>query len=254
MNKKPFISARTIAFFSILLALVVVFQTISGLIVIGGTALNFVLVPIVLGGILLGVTAGSLLGVACGIVTLVCGVTGFDPFTNFLFLDQPVLTALTCIVKATAAGFVSALAYKLIAKKSQIAGVIVASALAPIINTGLFIVGALTMRGTIETLFATDVANGVSFVYLLFIMIIGLNFPIELGISLVLSPAISRVVRVVEKRLERKKRNKKAIVPVQEEQLNEIVVEVPLLEGQEALPLQEIQEETPQKTLNEDEL
>lgn len=202
MERKRFFSAKNIAYFAVLLALVVVLQVCGGYFKIGATSLSFVLVPIVLGAILLGPLAGGLLGFAFGFIVLIYGVTGADAFTNILFVNHPVLTTLVCIVKGTAAGVVSGFAYKLLAKKSALAGVIVASALAPIVNTGLFILGALTMSGTIS---ANFVAEGSSLVYFLFIACAGINFIVEFAINLVLSPAIHRVVQVVEHKVTKKK-------------------------------------------------
>ncbi len=202
MKKSKFLSAKNLVYLAVLLALVVVLQCLSGFFVIGTTSLSFVLVPIVLGAVLIGWWAGALLGFAFGFIVLMYGVAGTDPFTNILFVNQPVLTALTCLVKGIAAGVVPGLIYPLIAKKNKLAGVIVASALAPIMNTGLFIVGALCMSGTITTNF---VEEGSTLVYFLFIGCAGINFLIEFAINLLLSPAIHRVVLVVEKMIVKKK-------------------------------------------------
>ncbi len=202
MKKSKFLSAKNLVYLAVLLALVVVLQCLSGFFVIGTTSLSFVLVPIVLGAVLIGWWAGALLGFAFGFIVLMYGVAGTDPFTNILFVNQPVLTALTCLVKGIAAGVVPGLIYPLIAKKNKLVGVIVASALAPIMNTGLFIVGALCMSGTITTNF---VEEGSTLVYFLFIGCAGINFLIEFAINLLLSPAIHRVVLVVEKMIVKKK-------------------------------------------------
>ena len=202
MKRTKFFSAKNIAYFAVLLALVVVLQTLGGFFKIGATSLSFVLVPIVLGGILLGPLAGGLLGFAFGFIVLMYGVAGADAFTNILVVNHPVLTTLTCLVKGTAAGVASGWAYKLLARKNRIAGVFVASAVAPIVNTGLFILGALTMSGTLTENF---VAPDSSLVYFLFIGCAGVNFLIEFAIDLVLSPALHRVVLVVESKISEKK-------------------------------------------------
>ena len=202
MEKSKIFSAKNIAYLAVLLALVVALQCLGGFFRIGETSLSFVLVPIVLGAVLIGWWAGAILGFAFGFIVLMYGVVGTDAFTNILFVNQPVLTTLTCLVKGIAAGVVPGLIYPLIAKKNKLAGVIVASALAPLMNTGLFIVGALCMSGTISTNF---VAEGSTLVYFLFIACAGLNFIIEFAINILLSPAIHRVVLVVEKKYRKKK-------------------------------------------------
>lgn len=239
MERKRFFSARNIAYFAVLLALVVVLQTCGGFFKIGATSLSFVLVPIVLGGILLGPLAGGLLGFAFGFIVLMYGVSGADPFTAILVTNHPFLTTLVCIVKGTAAGIASGFAYKLLAKKNALAGVIVASALAPIVNTGLFILGALTMSGTIS---ANFVAADSTLVYFLFIGCAGINFLIEFAINLVLSPAIHRVVIVVEKQFIKKKVSEKTTDKTDGE-LNEVHIEQNPLLSETGEELHEIAEE-----------
>ena len=195
--KKKFFSAKNIAYFSVLLALVVILQTCGGFFQIGGVSLSFVLVPIVLGGILLGVAVGAFLGFVFGFIVLMYGVAGAEPFTAALLAGSPVMTVLICLVKGVAAGIVPALLYKPIAKKNKLAASIVAALSAPVVNTGLFIVGCLMISGTIASFTETGTMNEI--VYFLFIVCAGVNFLIEFGINIVLAPAIHRVVMVVEK-------------------------------------------------------
>lgn len=243
MEKKRFFSAKNVAYLAVLTALVVVLQTCGGFFKIGTTSLSFVLVPIVLGAVLLGPLSGAFLGFLFGLIVWLYGVTGADAFTAVLWTNHPVLTFLTCFVKGIAAGLVPGLIYPLIAKKNKLAGVIVASALAPILNTGLFIVGALTMSGT---LMANFVAEDSTLVYFLFIGCAGLNFIVEFALNLVLSPAIHRVVLVTEKAF-----RKKHETPALEEwgELNE--VELPSAES-EILPESEPKQLPEARLLSED--
>jgi uncharacterized membrane protein len=204
-EKKNFFSARNIAFLAVLVALVVVLQCFGGSIKIGQTSLSFVLVPIVLGGMLLGVWAGAFLGFVFGFIVLMYGVAGTDVFTNMLFNAQPFMTALICLGKGIMAGVVSALVYKAIAKKNKYVAVFVASALAPITNTGLFIIGAFCMSGTMAELFGYA---GSDLVYFLFISCAGINFIVELAINLVCAPALFTVSNVVEKQIVAKVKTK----------------------------------------------
>ncbi len=197
-KEKKFFSARNIAYLAILVALVVVLQVCGGYFKIGATSLSFVLVPIVLGGIILGPWAGALLGFIFGFIVLMYGVAGTDVFTSILLTEHPVWTSILCLLKGTAAGLVSGLLYRLIAKKNAYAAVFVASAAAPIVNTGLFILGALFMSNTLKENF---VADGQTLMYFLFIGCAGINFIIEFAINIVLSPAVYTIDRVVSKRI-----------------------------------------------------
>ena len=198
MNKEKVFSARNITYFAILLALVVVLQTTLGSIKIGATSFSVVLIPIVVGSILLGPIAGGILGFVFGLIVLIYGITGADAFTNVLFNGAPIMTILTCIVKGVVAGFVPGLLYKLLAPKNQTLATIVSALVAPILNTGLFILGALCMSGVISNNF---VADGQTVIYFLVIVCAGINFLVEFAVNAVVSPGLARVVQVIEKRV-----------------------------------------------------
>ena len=194
--KQKIFTARNITVLAVLLALVIVLQVFASSIKIGALEFSLTLVPIVLGGMLLGPISGAILGFTFGLITLIAGITGASPFTALLLADHPFLTAMTCIVKGTAAGLVSGLIYRLFVKiNHKYVGTFVASALAPIVNTGLFILGALTMYNTISGL-----AGDSSVMYFLVIGCAGWNFVVEFVINLVLSPAIYRVSEIVTKK------------------------------------------------------
>lgn len=195
--KRKFFSAKRVTGLAVLLALVIVLQLWGNNIKIGATGLSFVLVPIVLGGVLFGLSAGAFLGLVFGFITLMYGVTGADPFTAVLFAEHPFLTSAVCLVKGTAAGLAAGLLFRLIEKKNGYVGVFVASAAAPVVNTGLFILGALLMS---DTLSANFVADGSTVLYFLIIGCAGINFLVELAINLMLSPAMYSVIRVVSGR------------------------------------------------------
>jgi hypothetical protein len=162
------------------------------------TNINLTLIPIVLGALTLGVKGGVVLGVISGLMTFIFGVTGLDAFTNFLFSQHPVLTFLICTVKITAAAVLGAIVYKLLKTKNKYLATFVASAVVPVVNTLIFILGALIMSDTISVLSS---AEGVSVIYFLIVICAGINFLIELGINLLVAPAIYTVIKVVDKQL-----------------------------------------------------
>lgn len=180
---------------AILLALVIVLQIFGSYIRIGTVNLSLVLIPVVLGGMLLGPLAGTVLGFAFGAVTLVAGITGADGFTNILFAAHPFWTAVICLGKATAAGFFPAIIYKAISKKNRTAATFVASAAAPVINTGLFIIGVLLFVSDTVT---ENFVDGTTLMYFLIIGCAGINFIVELLLNLFLTPALIRVTRAIE--------------------------------------------------------
>lgn len=202
-EEKSFFSARRVTYLAVLVALVVVLQLWGSAIPIGpgGLNLSFVLVPITLGAIILGPICGMILGFVFGFVVLMTGVTGSNFFTAYVFNDSPVFTTLTCIVKGVAAGGIGGLLYKLIAKKNIYVAVIVTAIAVPVINTGLFILGALCMSGSITNFansYMPDVA-GNNIIYIIIIGLVTVNFFIELAINLICAPALYTVDRVITK-------------------------------------------------------
>ena len=181
-----------------LLALVIVLQLFGSSIKVGATSFSLVLIPIAVGGILLGKTAGAFLGGVFGLITLIAGITGTDVFTQILFQDHPFLTSLVCLGKGMAAGFGAALIYQLLNKKNKFVGVLSAAAIAPILNTGLFILGALLMS---DTLSANFVAEGSTVIYFLVIVCAGINFIVEFFVNLIVSPGLYHAVNALGKRL-----------------------------------------------------
>lgn len=199
MNKK-FFSAKNVTTLGVLLALVILLQFFGSNFKIGATTLSLVLVPVVLGGILLGPLSGGILGFAFSAVVTIMGFVGTDPFTNALFSVSAwgmVGTLLLIFIKGIAAGVVPSVLYKIISKKNKFWGVIVASVCAPIINTGIFIIGMLILSDVLSaTGFITD---GQTVLYFLVIGCAGVNFLIELAINAVLSPAIYRVITTIKR-------------------------------------------------------
>ena len=165
-----------------------------------GTKISLVLIPIALGAMVLGPAAGAWLGIVFGAVAYICGgVMAMDPFTMFLFQANPIVTALICFVKGGLAGYLSGLAYRLLKEKNTLVAVFVAAAVTPIVNTGVFLLGCMTILGTIEG-FMDFAGIGGTAVYFLFVGCAGWNFLFEFLFNMILAPSLERVTRVVEKR------------------------------------------------------
>ena len=202
-EEKKFASAANVAKLGVLLALVIVLQAFGGGIMIGAVQLNFTLIPIVLGAVLLGWREGAFLGFACGVVVLIQVILGMSPFYTVIWTNSPVVTVLTCIVKTTVAGAVAGILYELIAKKNRYVAVFAASAAVPVINTGLFIVGCLCMQQSILAYQQAEGATGMNVLVFILMGLVTFNFFIEFAINIILAPAIHTIVRVVEKRIAR---------------------------------------------------
>ncbi len=185
---------------AILVALVIVLQLVGSNIHVGPVSFSLVLIPIAVGGVLLGPAAGAILGAVFGLITVIGGVSGADVFTNFLFSKQPVLTVVLCLAKATLAGLCAGLVFRALEKHNRWVAVVLASAVAPVVNTGIFVLGTITLfRSTLEE-YILNVGAGVSVVYFVVILCAGVNFLAEFGVNLVASPAVYRIWTAVAKK------------------------------------------------------
>lgn len=186
---------------AILTALVVVLQLWGSAIPMpGSTSLSLVLIPIVIGGLVLGIKAGAFLGFVFGLFVFVwCGVLGYDLFTAFLFANQPVMTGLICIVKGIVAGLLPPIVHRALRNRMPFWSVVIASAFAPVCNTGIFMLGMVIIMKTLEAFLAGAMTVGYFFGAIILI-----NFSIEFVFNLILSPAIYRIMGAVAKQYKRR--------------------------------------------------
>ena len=200
-SKKKVLKTVELAF---LISLVVVLQIISALIppVAGMVSITLTLIPVVVGGIMLGKRGGALLGFSFGVIVLINCMTALDPGGNILWNVNPFLTAAICLIKGTAAGFVPAALYELIGgncncQKKKFVATLVAALSAPIVNTGLFVVGMLLFFS--DTLKAW--AGGTSVIQYIILGLAGVNFLVEFSINILLSPALVRISSAVKRKI-----------------------------------------------------
>lgn len=175
---------------ALITALEIILNYISGFITIGQVNINLALIPIIVGACIYGPSAGAFIGAVNGIMTC------FAPSTVALFIPHnPVATVILCILKTAAAGFAAGLIYKLINKdgRRDLPGAIAASAAVPIINTGIYILGVYAFFLPIYEQWND---KGMNIFIFVIISVITVNFLIELAISLILSPAVQRIIRI----------------------------------------------------------
>ncbi len=184
----------------LLSGLIILLQTVFVIPLPGSLTLSLVLVPIVVGAILYGAKAGAFLGGVFGVLVSVMAIQGqLGLLTNMMVAYNPVLTVAICMLKGIAAGWSAGLVNGAF-KKRPLIGIFTAAAVAPLANTGIFVIGMLTVFRNVMMDFATDIGmNGVGAVYFAIVVLVGINFVIEFGANLLLSPAISSIVKAVKK-------------------------------------------------------
>lgn len=178
---------------SILTALVIVLQLVASFVLVGTFPLTLTLVPVVIGAALYGPKAGAWLGGVFGVVVLIMCIVGVDKVGVILWNVNPILTAVLCILKGALAGLCAGAIYKAIARKNSFGGVIGAAIVSPVVNTGTFIIGLTVFFN--PTLVEWAGAAGKDVINYILIVLVGINFVIELVLNLVLSSVIERLIR-----------------------------------------------------------
>ena len=175
---------------AILAAIVIVLQMLP--IKFGTVEINLALTPIVLGAILYGPLAGALLGAIDGVVIIL--IPGTSVFLTFNFVG----TILLCLLKTGLAGFVAGLLYPLVKRFDETTAVVVSALAAPVINTGIFIAGVLTIFSGLFEGAAQEA--GVSLASWTVTAFITTNFFIEIIVTIIISPILIRIVRLFGKK------------------------------------------------------
>jgi len=186
------IATRTLTGLALFTAIVVVLQLLGSFIRFGPFSISLVLVPIVVGAALYGPAAGAWLGFVFGLVVLLSGDAA-----AFLAVN-PLGTILTVLVKGAGAGFLAGLCYRALAKVNDWLAVIAAAVVAPVVNTGIFLVGCLLFFMPTITEWATAMGFPSVGNYMIF-GLVGANFLFELLFNIVLSPVIVRLIKIGRK-------------------------------------------------------
>ena len=196
-NKKR-MSTQTLVLLALLTAMVSVLAYYGAFIKINPTtSINLTLIPVVLGACLCGPWAGAWLGGVSGAVFLA------TPDSLYWLSLSVIGTVITVMVKGILAGLCAGLAYKLIRKYNRYLAVMVAAMVCPIVNTGLFIVGAFVFFA--DTITAGAAANGSSVLMFIITVWIGFNFVLEFLVNVAVSPAIVRILDIAKKLMKKVK-------------------------------------------------
>lgn len=176
---------------ALITAMVVILQLVGSFIKFGPFSVSLVLVPIVVGAALYGRVSGGWLGLVFGVVVLLSGDAAF--FMEY----SPFWTIVIVLVKGIAAGLCAGLAYNFFKPKGELLATIIAAAVCPIVNTGIFLIGGyFFLLDAIKALMGDRSGSVVAY---MFVGLVGLNFVFELLFNLILSPMIVRIIKMSKK-------------------------------------------------------
>ena len=169
---------------AILAALVLALQLLLGSLKLGPFNITLTLVPIILGAVLYGPLSAAFLGALFGFLVCISVVSGNDAGGFMLFSQKPVITLLLCMIKSTAAGYLSGLVARGLSKKNTTLALFVSAGIAP--------VGLLLFFQDTLILWANGQEKVLDF---LIFSILGINFTTEFLVNLILVPVLARILR-----------------------------------------------------------
>ena len=187
------ISTNTLVLSAVLTALVVILQFMGSFIKLGPFSVSLVLIPIVIGAATCGAGAGAWLGLVFGVIVLISGDAG-----AFLGVSVPG-TIITVLLKGIACGYLAGLTYRLLEKYNRYAAVIAAAVVCPIVNTGVFLLGCLVFFMDTVAGWAESAGLGGNVAQYMIFGLVGGNFFFELGLNIIISPVIVRLLNIRKK-------------------------------------------------------
>ncbi len=171
-------------------ALVIVFQLMATFTAFFGpfsTAIG--LIPIAIGAMLCGPIVGAWLGLVFGVVVLASG--GANLFLAFDFWG----TIITVLAKGVLCGLCSGLVYKLFKKVNDLFAAVVSAVVCPVVNTSVFLIGcAVFMLDNVSDI--AQAAESPETGMAVFFGFAVANFVFEVGMNLVLSPIMIRILNI----------------------------------------------------------
>lgn len=195
-NKR--LDTRTLTGMALLTAVVVILQFLGAFVRFGPFSISLVLIPIVVGAALYGPLAGAWFGFVFGMVVLLSGDAA-----AFLVIN-PMGTILVVLLKGMLAGLCAGFVYKALSRsETKLRGVDLAVAaaavVAPVVNTGIFLLGCLLFFMPTIREWAAAMGFESAGAYMI-LGLVGGNFLFELLFNIILSPVIVRLIHIVKNR------------------------------------------------------
>lgn len=180
--------------------IVVMAYTPIGYLRTGTVEITFITVPVIVGAIVLGPSAGAFLGAVFG-VTSFLQCFGMSPFGAALLGISPLYTFIVCIPTRILMGWFCGLIFKALNKKSKNSKVwklSISSLCGALLNT-LFFVGAFIALFRNTDYFAQLSAgkNLLAFI----VAFVGINGLIEAGVCFVVATAVAKALLVMNKKM-----------------------------------------------------
>ncbi len=188
---------------SILIAIMLIFAfTPLGYLKTAIIEISFMPIPIAVGAIVLGPSAGAILGLIFGITSFI-QCFGMSPFGAFLLGLNPVYTFIMCIIPRILCGFLPGVIFKLLIKldKTKMVSYFVSALSVALFNTAFF-VGSIILLfwknpAFIEQMNAWNFSTDTIWVF--FVAFVAINGVVEAAVSLVVGGGVAKTIHKLVK-------------------------------------------------------
>ena len=189
---------------SVLVAFLLIFGFTSiGYIKVGVIEITLNIIPVAIGAIVLGPSAGAVCGAVFGLTSFWQAFSGMSAFGAMLVNVSPILTFILCFVPRILEGWLTGLIFKGLSKtcKTNSIPCTVSGLACPLLNTLLFVGGFILLFGQTDVfanLYGQSAAtNIVSF----FAWFVGLNGVVEAIAGFVIASAVSKALLTANKKI-----------------------------------------------------
>lgn len=192
-QQKKGMSTEKLVTSALMTALVILFQLLATYTAFFGpfsTAIG--LIPIAIGAILCGPAIGAWLGLIFAAIVFATGGANL-----FLAFDVPG-TIITVLSKGILCGLIAGFVYKAVFKLNATIAAVAAAIICPIVNTSVFLLGCVIFFMDDAVGIAEMLGSAETGVALFIALALG-NFLFELGLNMVLSPVVVKLLNIRKK-------------------------------------------------------
>jgi uncharacterized membrane protein len=165
-----------------------------------GLTITFLTVPVAVGAIILGPTAGAICGGAFGLTSAIMALTGGSAFSAALLQINPFGLLFTLLVPRILEGWLCGLIFAALKKVSKNGAFVIASLSCPLLNTLLFMSSLVLFF--FHTEYIQNIASGLGTSNPLFfvVLFVGIQGAIEAVVCTILGSAVSRALTAALKK------------------------------------------------------
>ncbi len=189
---------------SVLVALLLIFGfTNIGYIKIGVIEITLNIIPVAIGAIVLGPSAGAICGTVFGLTSFWQAVSGMSAFGAMLVNVSTILTFILCFVPRILEGYLTGLIFKGLSKvsKNNSLPCAVSGLACPVLNTLMFVGLFILLFGKTDVFASLYGQSAASNIVAFFAWFVGLNGAIEAIAGFIIATAISKALLTANKRL-----------------------------------------------------